>query len=166
MGNNQLTKTGKKTEVLRRASAASGFSLIELMVTVAVVGILAAVAYPSYMQYMVRAHRSAAQSYMLELDSQQAQFLLDARSYFCTTGSCPHVLNASTTPDFNPPAEVSNNYTVTVESDNSGLPIFTITATPKAVQSGRDTKCKILTLDQTGAKGITGGTGSASQCWS
>lgn len=166
MKNKQFTKTKKKLAVLTTAYSAPGFSLIELMVTVAIVGILAAVAYPSYTQYIVRSNRSAAQSYMLGLASQQAQFLLDARSYFCTTGACSQVLNASTTPAFIPPAEVSKNYNVQVTSTNVGLPTFTITATPIGAQLSRDTKCKILTLDHIGTKGISGGTSTATQCWS
>ena len=59
----------------------SGFTLIELMITVAVIGILAAVAYPSYNDYLIRATRSAAQSFMLDVSNKEEQYLLDARIY-------------------------------------------------------------------------------------
>src|SRR5437762_1440926 len=72
MGRNTGPGTGR---------AARGFTLGELMVTVAIVGILAAVAYPSYVRYGVRANRSAAESFMLEVSSRQERYLVDARQY-------------------------------------------------------------------------------------
>ncbi|MFS8981189.1 hypothetical protein PO002_43640 [Cupriavidus necator] len=47
------------------------------MVTVAIVGILASVAYPSYLQYVVRSNRAAAQSFLLEVSAIQGRFLVD-----------------------------------------------------------------------------------------
>lgn len=58
-----------------------GFTLIELMITVAIVGVLAAIAYPSYQQYVRKAARSAAQSFMLTVSAKQEQILADRRSY-------------------------------------------------------------------------------------
>ena len=62
-----------------------GFTLIELMIAVAVVGILAGIAWPSYKYYVMRANRSAAQQFMLDIANREEQFMLDARSY--ATGS-------------------------------------------------------------------------------
>jgi prepilin-type N-terminal cleavage/methylation domain-containing protein len=59
----------------------AGFTLIELMITVAVVAILATVAVPSYTQYVVRANRSAVQRFMLDVANREEQFMLDARQY-------------------------------------------------------------------------------------
>ena len=63
----------------------AGFSLLELMIVVAIVAILAAVAYPSYQQHIVRNNRAAAQQYLLEVSSLQHQFILDTRTYSATT---------------------------------------------------------------------------------
>ncbi len=120
----------------------TGFTLIELMVTVAVVAILAAIALPSYQQYIIRANRSAVQQFMLDVANRQEQFMLDARSYTATIGAGG--LNMT------PPAEVAGKYTVTVAAPAATPPTFTITATP--VAGGPQAGDGNLTLDNVGAK--------------
>ena len=63
-----------------------GITLIELLIVVAVIGILAAVAYPSYEAYIIRSNRSAAQQLMLKIASREEQYRLDAKSYTATLG--------------------------------------------------------------------------------
>ena len=62
----------------------SGFTLIEMMIVVAIIGILSAIAYPSYQSYVRRGNRSEAQQFMLDISSRQEQFVLDSRRYTAT----------------------------------------------------------------------------------
>jgi type IV pilus assembly protein PilE len=102
-----------------------GFTLIELMITVAVIGILAAVAYPSYNDYLIRASRSAAQSFMLDVSNKEEQFLLDARTYTAVTSNA-----GFSTLGLTVPAEVSRFYNLTVASVTAST--YTIQAAPIA----------------------------------
>lgn len=99
----------------------NGFSLIELMIAVVIVGILAAVALPSYQNYVVKGNRAAAQAFMMDVENRQKQYLLDARSY------APDIATLGMTA----PADVSGFYTVTITA-SATPPAFEIKATPVA----------------------------------
>jgi len=58
-----------------------GFTLIELMVTVAVVGILSAIAYPSYQNAIIKNRRASAQAHLADIAQREQQYLIDNRSY-------------------------------------------------------------------------------------
>jgi type IV pilus assembly protein PilE len=67
--------------VLVNRSSVKGFTLIELMIVVAIIGLLAAVALPSYRSYIVRAARVEAQTELLELASLQEKIFLNSNAY-------------------------------------------------------------------------------------
>lgn len=121
-----------------------GFSLIELMIAVVIVGILVVIAVPSYQNYVIKANRAAAQAFMMDVDNRQKQYLLDARSYLDVADN-----SGFSDLGMSVPADVSDFYDVTVTT-SSTPPAFTITAVPIAgsKQANDDT----LTLNSSGTK--------------
>ena len=64
-----------------------GFTLIEVMITVVVIAILTAIAYPSYLDYIRRSQRAQGQQFLLDLAQRQEQYLLDNRAYATSIGT-------------------------------------------------------------------------------
>lgn len=124
-----------------RTGEPRGFTAIELLITLAIVVILASVALPAYNNTLVRANRAAAQSYLLDLANREEQYLLDARTYTTTVTDLAA-----------PPSAVSSYYTVaiTVPAGSSIANAYQITATPIASSIQKDDGA--LTINQDGLK--------------
>jgi len=118
-----------------------GFTLVELMVVVAIVAILAAIALPGYREYVKRGHRRAAQAAMMDIINRQQQIFVADRAYAATAVLCPNV-----------PPEVTEFYTCAVVVDAGPPPGFTITFAPTGSQVPDDT----LTVNNLGVKSPAG----------
>lgn len=118
----------------------SGFTLIELMITIVIVGILAGVALPAYQNSVKKSHRSAAQAEMLDIANRQQQYLLTSRGYATSFSDLGYTVAA----------DVAARYTCSLTANNTGLPTFTVSCAPTSVQSGSG--FTTLTLDSTGTK--------------
>lgn len=132
-----------------------GFTLIELMIVVAIVGILAAIAYPSYAEYIRRGHRAEARASLLQM-AQWMERAATANGVYPTVGANAAAIAAALN------SAQKDRYTVTLASTVS---TFTITATPKLAQAGD--KCGNYTLDQAGTRGAAPLTAGATlaDCW-
>lgn len=104
-----------------------GFTLIELMIVLAVIGILSLIAYPSYVDYMKRARRADSQALMMTIAGKEQQYLLDARSF---TGN-PVALGVGRQNWTCAITGCTNAwYSVVTQVGTGTPPSFTITATP------------------------------------
>ena len=125
---------------------ARGFTLVELMVTVAIVALLAGFAIPAYTSYLVKGNRAAAKAFMVAVANREQQYILDARVYgvVTTNAEFSSVLNMTV------PTEVSSIYNVTVANVGGNVRTFLITAAPISTQANKNDGT--MTLDNTGAK--------------
>jgi len=133
-----------------RACTAIGFTLIELMIVVAVITILGSIAYPSYMSYATRSKRSDAQQLMQEISLKEGQYILDARAYTGTLGSGGlNIARSGWTCTTNC---TSPNYTISVavNPDTTTPPFYTITGAP--VSGSGQANDGTLTLTHTGVR--------------
>ena len=118
-----------------------GFSLIELMIVVAIMAILAAIAFPAFDNQTRKSNRAAAQAVLMDAANKQQFYLTSQREYADTLAK----LNIT------PPNDVSRWYDITLVVDNAATPpTFTFTATPKA--GSAQAADGALTLDGQGTK--------------
>ncbi len=123
-----------------------GFSLIELLITIVVVGILAAIALPAYTSQLRKSARAEAQSFMTTAAGNQQQYLLNRRAYASSLAD----LGATV------PGDLSGKYTLAVAASNGPPPHFTLTAT--AVGAQALDACPTLVIDNAGNR-------TPAACW-
>lgn len=118
-----------------------GFTLMELMISVAIIGILAGIAYPSYVDFVLRSNRSEAQGELMLFANLQEQVFVDRRAYAANMiglGESTATIDTEST-----------NYTISVQA--SAITTFTLQAVAKNMQT-QDVGCTTLTVDQTGTR--------------
>jgi type IV pilus assembly protein PilE len=138
------TRDYRITAGKKPAGRRGGFTLVELMVSLTVVAIIAAVAYPAYQEHMRKGRRAAAQAFLVDTASRQQQYLLDARSYAVGTGAIAAL-------SLTVPTDVAPFYTVEITPAAATVPpTYRILATPVATSAQAPDGA--LTLDQDGGR--------------
>ncbi|MCY1278720.1 hypothetical protein D9M68_592890 [compost metagenome] len=139
---------------------AKGFTLIEVMITVAIIGILAAIAYPSYQQYVLRGNRSEGQALLNDAAARQERYFAQNNAYVTAQADIAKLGMRNTSGTTVTSDTGKYSLTVGNSGDNGG---YLLTATPQGAQA-KDTKCGNLTLNAFGTRGVSGTT-SANDCW-
>lgn len=138
--------------IAAKHAGTKGFTLIELMIVVAIIGILAAIAYPSYLEYVKKSNRAEATVVLME-SAQALERFYSVNGSYLDSGSVAPVFPT------NSPTTGTANYTVAAAGARNS---FTLTATPTGSMSGDD--CGNLSITHSGVKGASGSKGVA-DCW-
>jgi type IV pilus assembly protein PilE len=133
-----------------------GFTLIELMIAVAIVGILAAIAYPSYQEQIRKGRRADAMAQLVTLAQAYERFYTSNNTYEGFWDTVPAAQK-------NSPTEGTAYYTL--ERTAETRTAFTITAERQSAGNQTSDRCGDLTINQAGTKGIVDATATREECW-
>jgi len=139
-----------------QSSRQAAFTLIEVMIVVAIIGILAAVAYPSYRDYIAKARRGDAMAVLME-DAQWMERYFTQYNTYLNAGANPVL------PIIEAPKDAGAKYYDITFSGTNTQTTYILQATPKGAMTSD--RCGTLTLTEAGVKGTTGGTLSSQDCW-
>jgi type IV pilus assembly protein PilE len=128
----------------------SGFSLIELLIVLVIIGILSAIAYPIYTAHIIKTRRAEAKVTLVDLASRLEQYYVMHRNY---KGATFAELN------FNPTRKKFYRFEMNTSEND-----FTLLAIPIGPQT-KDQQCGTLIYNQKGEKGISGNSTIIAECW-
>lgn len=139
-----------------------GFTLVELMIVVVIIGILAMVAVPAYNDSIKKGRRADAKSMLATIAARQEQYFMDNKQYADGLNDLGFGTAAES-------ASIDGHYTVRIDAGTLTTTYFKAEAQPVA----EDSQCQQLTLDAAGVRGVAAGdspvtaapTWSTDQCW-
>ena len=158
-----------------RPRSAAGFTLIELMITVAIVAILASIALPSYTAYVARARRAEARTQLLQAAQFMQRFYAANDRYDQDRASnsvlgtpplgMPESLRKSPADgaaiyQLNSTITTAGNYTATVSAS-----AYTLSMAPISTAVASADPCGMFTITSTGVRGVASNTKSRDECW-
>jgi type IV pilus assembly protein PilE len=160
----------------KQARRAGGFTLIEMMIVVAIIGILAAIAIPNYNQYVLRSHRAEARSALIDLAQRMEQNYSLRRSYntlpngtAANTASVMTATGLANVPNDGSPVRYTTRF-IEIEGQQTQPQAYRLVAEPTSAQA--NDRCGNLLLDQAGRKGAGIGATDVSpnapltqECW-
>jgi type IV pilus assembly protein PilE len=132
-----------------------GFTLIEAMVVVGIIGLIAAIGYPSYRDQVIKSRRAEGMGALLELADRMERHYSDVGTY-------KQADDSDTTVDDVFPSFSSDYYTLTIDSQDNIS--FKVSAAPKAGSSQTKDKCGTFSLTSQGVKSVSA-SGMQEQCW-
>ena len=141
-----------------------GVTLIELVVVMIIVGILAAVAIPSYRNYVLRSQRSDAKDALLVLATQEEKHYLQCNAYAATIAAATNCAAG----ELQGTATSKNGWYQLVAAAPNPATGFSVTATAIAGQNQfQDTACRTFSVDQAGVRQAddSGGADNTAECW-
>lgn len=140
-----------------QSTRSHGFSLVELLIAITIIGTLTAIAVPSYQGYMLSSARASATACLLEYAQFMERVYTTNMTYATNNGAATEL----------PTLQCSNDLSdrFNFDLDNVASRTFTLTATAKSAQAADD--CTSLSYNQAGIKGANGGTGATivKKCW-
>lgn len=133
-----------------------GFTLVEIIIVLGIIGILTSLAYPSYQDYLTRTRRTEGQSALLDLANRMEAYYAENETYATHSNSQDRM--------------TTQNHYYQLAIVDATQTTYTLIATPLGTQALNDKQCQSLTFNHIGKRDITNGpagapTGVAEQCW-